>query len=106
MQIGALWLRNWCAKLTGGGGGSSGGDDPVAHAVARILLTAKTGDEAAANLFDLLGDHAFDAMQEVLENRCALMHHFSLVSHLITCFFYLNCIPHLLAHYNCCNLHG
>ena len=52
-----------------GRAGVGGGDDTVAGAVARVLLTAKSGDEAAANLFDLLGDNAFEAMQELLENR-------------------------------------
>jgi hypothetical protein len=73
LQIGAVWLRKWVARVGGSGSSSSSGggsgDSELGQAVVRILLTAKSGDEAAAHLFDLLGDGAFEAMQELLENR-------------------------------------
>lgn len=67
LQNGAVWLRSWCARAAGGG--ESQGDDSVALAVARVILTAKSGDEAAANLFDLFGDTAFEAIEELLSIR-------------------------------------
>ncbi|CAL8464110.1 g3645 [Coccomyxa elongata] len=66
-KTGAVWLRSWCARAAGGG--DSQGDDSVALAVARVILTAKSGDEAAANLFDLYGDTAFEAIEELLSIR-------------------------------------
>ena len=34
-----------------------------------MLLASRSADEAAAELFDLLGDGSFDAIQQVLEHR-------------------------------------
>lgn len=69
VQTGAVWLRSWCGRAAGGG--DSHGDDSVALAVARVILTAKSGDEAAAHLFDLFGDTAFEAIEEILSIRWA-----------------------------------
>ena len=63
VQVGAKWLSEWCHRS----GGSS--DDALALAVTRILLVSKSADEAAAELFDLLGDGSFDAIQQLLEHR-------------------------------------
>lgn len=71
VQVGAVWLRGWCARAAGGSGAEAHGDDAVALAVARAVLGAKSGDEAAAQLFDLFGDGAFEAIQELLELRSA-----------------------------------
>ncbi len=69
--MGARWLREWCARA-GGGTGSAGADDSVAVAVARVLLSRAPGEEAAAELFDLLGDATdMDAVQELLALRRA-----------------------------------
>jgi hypothetical protein len=69
--VGARWLREWCARA-GGGAGGAGADDSVALAVARVLLSRAPGEEAAAELFDLLGDATdMDAVQELLALRCA-----------------------------------
>ena len=68
-----MWLRAWCARAAGGArtGADAHGDDVVALAVARALLGARSGDEVAAQLFDLFGDAGFEAIQELLELRCA-----------------------------------
>ena len=73
MQIGARWLQQWCQQA----GAAPTEDDALATAVARILLTHRGGDEAAAELFDLLGDGAFDAIQRLLANRWDLPTTFS-----------------------------
>ncbi|KAK9785880.1 hypothetical protein WJX73_006814 [Symbiochloris irregularis] len=68
-QVGATWLQNWCRQISG----ASAQDDTLATAVARVLLTNNGGDEMAAELFDLLGDGAFDAIQQLLAVRKALL---------------------------------
>lgn len=65
--MGARWLREWCGRATGGGKARE--DDCVALAVCRILLCASSGDEVAAELFELFGDGAFDSIQELVEHR-------------------------------------
>ena len=71
MQRGALWLREWCAR-TGPGGApatAAAGDDALALAACRVLFLGRSPDEAAAELFDLLGDNAFEAIGELMEHR-------------------------------------
>ena len=64
-QIGAKWLREWCGRASGGVSAAAASDDVLPLAVARILLNTspKPSDETAAELFDLLGDGAFENIQ-------------------------------------------
>lgn len=61
LQVRARWLLEWVAKC--------GGGPDVATAVARILLLGGSADEVAAELFELMGDGSFDAIQELLDVR-------------------------------------
>ena len=72
MQVGARWLSEWCARAQVGAAYGGSSDDALALAVSRVLLASKSADEAAAELFDLLGDGSFDAIQQILEHRYAL----------------------------------
>ncbi|KAK9814715.1 hypothetical protein WJX72_010327 [[Myrmecia] bisecta] len=67
-KVGAKWLREWCGRASGASALDSA-DDSLAMAVCRVLLLGRSGDEAAAELFDLLGDTAFESIQELLEHR-------------------------------------
>ena len=67
VQTGAVWLRSWCARAAGEN--SSQGDGTVALAVANIIMTAKGDNEAVAQLFDLFGESALDAIQEISSIR-------------------------------------
>ena len=44
-------------------------DDTLALTVVRVLMTAKSTDEAASELFDLLGDGIFEEIQALLQQR-------------------------------------
>lgn len=68
VQLGARWLQQWCQQASGTAPVGSG-DDSLATAVARTLLSQQSGDESAAELFDLLGDGAFEAIQQLLLHR-------------------------------------
>ena len=69
MQVGARWLSEWCHTAGAGQAASASSDDAFALAVSQVLLASKSADEAAAELFDLLGDGSFDAIQQLLEHR-------------------------------------
>ena len=71
--LGAKWLREWCARASAGAA-AAGADDSAALAVARALLCAASGDELAAQLYNLFGD-AIDlqAVQELVELRWAAL---------------------------------
>lgn len=84
VQEGARWLREWCHKVQAGPGSADAGgsDDSLALAVSRVLLATRSADEAAAELFDLLGDTSFDAIQQILEHRYEItMHQAAAVVH-------------------------
>lgn len=68
VQVGALWLREWCEQTAGGNSGGVQSDDSVALAVARILMT-KGADQAATVLFELFGEEAIEQIQKLLERR-------------------------------------
>ena len=68
-QVGARWLSEWCHTSQTGAGPGGSSDDALALAVSRVLLASRSADEAAAELFDLLGDASFDAIQQLLEHR-------------------------------------
>lgn len=71
--MGARWLREWCSRATGSGGAAAAAadDESLALAACRVLLLNRCPEEAAAELFDLLGDNAFEAIEELMEHRCA-----------------------------------
>ena len=68
-QVGARWLSEWCHTAGANQSAAGSSDDAFALAVSRVLLASKSADEAAAELFDLLGDGSFDAIQQLLEHR-------------------------------------
>lgn len=80
--MGARWLSQWCHRAQTGAGPGGSSDDALALAVSRVLLASKSADEAAAELFDLLGDGSFDAIQQLLEHRY-LHDYLLLLSHLM-----------------------
>jgi len=71
--LGAVWLRSWLSRARpGGAGGSAEDSDALATAVARLVLepSSSTSDEGlAAELFELLGGEALDAIRELVERR-------------------------------------
>lgn len=69
-QVGAKWLREWCAAVSGTS--EAGTDDALPIAVSRILFTSRSSEEVAAQLFDLLGDGSVEAIGELVEHRKAL----------------------------------
>ncbi|KAL0039926.1 hypothetical protein WJX77_011783 [Trebouxia sp. C0004] len=71
-KVGARWLSEWCHGAGASHATAGSSDDAFALAVSRVLLASKSVDEAAAELFDLLGDGSFDAIQQLLEHRQAL----------------------------------
>ncbi|KAL3133984.1 hypothetical protein ABBQ32_008424 [Trebouxia sp. C0010 RCD-2024] len=71
-KVGARWLSEWCHRAQTGAGPGGSSDDALVLAVSRVLLASRSADEAAAELFDLLGDGSFDAIQQLLEHRQAL----------------------------------
>lgn len=73
MQVGARWLSEWCHRAQAGAAYGDSLDDALALTVSRVLLASKSADEAAAELFDLLGDGSFDAIQQILEHRCSFL---------------------------------
>ena len=66
VQIGAAWLHHWVNQNTLATGDEL---DSKALGVAGALLGAKSGDEAAGELFNLLGDGAFDAIKQLLTHQ-------------------------------------
>ena len=62
-----MWLYRWCERVVG-----PVGEEEVAStasAVAAALLGGGGGDEVAAQLYDLLGDAAFEQLHSLMENR-------------------------------------
>ena len=66
VQIGAAWLHHWVNQNTMATGEEL---DNTALGVASAVLAAKSGDEAAGELFSLLGDGAFDAIKHLLTHQ-------------------------------------
>ena len=62
-------MSEWCHGAGASQAAAGSSDDAFALAVSRVLLASKSADEAAAELFDLLGDGSFDAIQQLLEHR-------------------------------------
>ncbi|KAJ0974006.1 hypothetical protein J5N97_015971 [Dioscorea zingiberensis] len=61
------WLKNVCDRIVGGGSQLSG--DELAMALCRVLQSNKAGDEIAGDLLDLVGDGAFETVQDLLMHR-------------------------------------
>ncbi|KAM0936672.1 putative DNA helicase [Dioscorea sansibarensis] len=62
------WLKNVCDQIVEGGGSQLSGDE-LAMALCRVLQSNKAGDEIAGDLLDLVGDDAFEAVQDILSHR-------------------------------------
>ena len=59
-QVGAKWLADWCMRAAGDMDVA-----PVASTVAMAVLEGRSADALASDLFNVLGDGAFDAIQVV-----------------------------------------
>ncbi|KAL5211698.1 hypothetical protein ABZP36_022545 [Zizania latifolia] len=59
------WLKDQCNLTTRSGGSMLSGDE-LAKALCRVLLSNKAGDEIADELLDLVGDAAFETVQDLL----------------------------------------
>ncbi|GLC43291.1 hypothetical protein PLESTM_001454600 [Pleodorina starrii] len=66
-DAGVVWLYRWCERMVGPGNPDEAAS--TATAVGAVLLGGGSGDEMAAQLYDLLGDAAFDGLNELMENR-------------------------------------
>lgn len=62
------WLKDACEGIVKQGSSPLSGDD-LAMALCRVLLSNKAGDEIAGDLLDLVGDVAFELVQDLLSNR-------------------------------------
>ena len=71
MQVGDKWLQDWCSRISGAEAAGAQADDTLALAVAQVLLTGKSSEEAAAELFDVFGDASFEPIQQLLQSRWA-----------------------------------
>ena len=58
LQVGAKWLADWCMHNAGDMDVTA-----VASTVATAVLEGRPGDELAAELFNMMGDGAFDGIQ-------------------------------------------
>ncbi|CAN6285195.1 unnamed protein product [Urochloa humidicola] len=70
-SVSLRWLRDQCDLITRSGGSLSG--DELAMALCRVLLSNKAGDEIAGELLDLVGDTAFEIVQDLLLHRKELV---------------------------------
>ncbi|GAX76248.1 hypothetical protein CEUSTIGMA_g3692.t1 [Chlamydomonas eustigma] len=65
-EINLHWLQRWCVKVAGEAATS------VADSVCMVLLFDKGPDEAAAELLEILGDHAFEDVMMLMEQKRSL----------------------------------
>ncbi|KAI4303767.1 hypothetical protein MLD38_039362 [Melastoma candidum] len=75
------WLRNECDRIVISSASSLPRDE-LAMAVCQVLDSDKPGEEIAGDLLDLVGDTAFETVQEILMHRGELVeaiHHAQLV---------------------------
>lgn len=68
-EAGARWLVSWCGRVAGE---QHGDDDALPTAVCRLLLSPRSDDELAAELFDLLGEGVFEHVGDLLGQRPSL----------------------------------
>ncbi|VAI08394.1 hypothetical protein VPH35_074051 [Triticum aestivum] len=62
------WLKDQCDLITRSGGSMLSGDE-LAMALCRVLRSNKAGDEIAGELLDMVGDGAFEIVQDLLSHR-------------------------------------
>lgn len=60
-QVGAAWLADWCMRNSGEVPGTD--VNSLGTTVASAVLGGRSGDELAAELFNLLGDDFFESIQ-------------------------------------------
>ncbi|PHT46284.1 Activating signal cointegrator 1 complex subunit 3 [Capsicum baccatum] len=62
------WVRDACDKIVGGSTSQLPRDE-LAMAICRVLDSEKPGDEIAGDLLDLVGDGAFETVQDLIMHR-------------------------------------
>ncbi|KAK3440303.1 hypothetical protein EUGRSUZ_B00583 [Eucalyptus grandis] len=62
------WLRDACDNIVKGNSSSLSRDE-LAMAICRVLESDKPGEEIAGDLLDLVGDAAFETVQDVIMHR-------------------------------------
>ncbi|KAM3703462.1 hypothetical protein ACJW30_04G098400 [Castanea mollissima] len=75
------WLRDACDRIVGGSTSLLSCDE-LAMAICRVLDSDKPGEAIAGDLLDLVGDSAFETVQELVSHRKELVdaiHHGKLV---------------------------
>ncbi|XP_031249505.1 DExH-box ATP-dependent RNA helicase DExH14-like, partial [Pistacia vera] len=75
------WLRDACDRIVRGSVSQLSQDD-LAMAICRVLDSEKRGEEIAGDLLDLVGDSAFETVQDLILHRKELVdaiHHGKLV---------------------------
>nr|CAB3501610.1 unnamed protein product [Digitaria exilis] len=70
-SVSLRWLKHQCDLITRSGGSLSG--DELAMTLCGVLLSNKAGDEIAGELLDLVGDTAFEIVQDLLLHRKELV---------------------------------
>ncbi|KAF5178468.1 Dexh-box atp-dependent rna helicase dexh14 [Thalictrum thalictroides] len=71
-SMGLRWLREVCGQIVQKGGSQLSGDE-LAMALCQVLDSDKAGDEIAGDLLDLVGDSAFETIQDLLKHRKELV---------------------------------
>ncbi|KAJ4821369.1 Activating signal cointegrator 1 complex subunit 3 [Rhynchospora pubera] len=71
-SVNLRWLKDACDRIAGCDGSQLSGDD-LSMALSRVLILNKQGDEIAGDLLDLVGDSAFDMVQDILSHRKELV---------------------------------
>ncbi|GMJ00040.1 hypothetical protein like AT5G61140 [Hibiscus trionum] len=66
------WLRDSCERIVRGSTSQLSRDD-LAMAICRVLDSDKPGEEIAGDLLDLVGDSAFETVQDLLSHRKELV---------------------------------
>ncbi|PIA58140.1 hypothetical protein AQUCO_00500228v1 [Aquilegia coerulea] len=66
------WLRDVCGQIVQKGGSQLSGDE-LAMALCQLLHSDKFGDEIADDLLDLVGDSAFQTIEDLLKHRKELV---------------------------------
>ncbi|PIA63068.1 hypothetical protein AQUCO_00200832v1 [Aquilegia coerulea] len=66
------WLREVCGQIVQKGGSQLSGDE-LAMALCQVLDSDKAGDEIAGDLLDIVGDSAFETIQDLLKHRKELV---------------------------------
>ncbi|KAJ8643830.1 hypothetical protein MRB53_005578 [Persea americana] len=67
-NVNLRWLKDACDMIVKKGGSQLSGDE-LAMALCRVLESDKAGDEIAGDLLDLVGDSAFETVQDLLLHR-------------------------------------